>query len=73
MATWIWIVIVILALLVGVLGGFYMARKYMEKYLHNNPPISEEQMSTMMAQMGQRPSQKKLRQMMNTMKNRSGK
>ena len=37
MATWIWILIVVLALVVGLVGGFYGARKYMEKYLKENP------------------------------------
>ena len=47
------IVWAILALLVGLLVGFFGARKYMENYLRNNPPISEEMLRTMMLQMGQ--------------------
>nr|WP_276520552.1 YneF family protein [Apilactobacillus ozensis] len=60
--------LVIVALLVGVVGGFYIARKYMEKYLRDNPPINEDQLRAMMLQMGQKPSAKKLHQMMNSMK-----
>lgn len=62
------IALVILALLVGLVVGFFGARRYMENYLRNNPPISEEMLRTMMLQMGQKPSNRKLHQMMQTMK-----
>lgn len=62
------IVWAILALLVGLLVGFFGARKYMENYLRNNPPIPEEMLRTMMLQMGQKPSSRKLHQMMQSMK-----
>ncbi|MCK8624012.1 YneF family protein [Apilactobacillus xinyiensis] len=68
MSTGIWIMLIVIALLVGVVGGFFMARKYMEKYLRDNPPINEDQLRAMMLQMGQKPSAKKLHQMMNSMK-----
>ncbi len=58
----------VIALLVGLVVGFFGARKYMENYLRNNPPISEEMLRTMMLQMGQKPSSRKLHQMMQTMK-----
>ncbi|WP_033544078.1 YneF family protein [Planococcus sp. CAU13] len=64
MDTWIWIVIVIFALLAGVALGFFIARRYMMKYLQDNPPINEEMLRIMMMQMGQKPSQKKINQMM---------
>ncbi len=73
MATWLWILIVALALVIGLFGGFYGARRYMEKYLKENPPFDEEQLRQLMLQMGQKPSSKKLHQMMNAMKNRQGK
>ena len=60
--------LVILALLIGLVGGFFGARRYMENYLRNNPPISEEMLRTMMLQMGQKPSSRQLHQMMQTMK-----
>lgn len=60
--------LVILALLIGLVGGFFGARRYMENYLRNNPPISEEMLRTMMLKMGQKPSSRKLHQMMQTMK-----
>ena len=65
--------LVILALLIGLVGGFFGARRYMENYLRNNPPISEEMLRTMMLQMGQKPSSRKLHQMMQTMKTKAKK
>lgn len=62
------ITVAIIALLIGAIAGFYGARKYMENYLRNNPPISEDMLRTMMMQMGQKPSDRKLHQMMQTMK-----
>ncbi|MFC3211372.1 MULTISPECIES: YneF family protein [Planomicrobium] len=73
MDTWIWIVIVIFALLAGVALGFFIARRYMMKYLQDNPPINEEMLRIMMMQMGQKPSQKKINQMMTQMNKASTK
>lgn len=62
--------LIVLALVIGFVGGFFAARKYMENYLKNNPPISEEMVRSMMISMGQTPSQKRLNQVMASMKNR---
>lgn len=57
-----------IALLAGVALGFFIARKYMMDYLKKNPPINEQMLRMMMMQMGQKPSQKKINQMMSMMK-----
>lgn len=67
LATWIWILIVIVALAGGTALGFFLARKYMMDYLEKNPPINEDVLRMMMMQMGQKPSQKKINQMMTMM------
>ena len=67
MATWSVILIAIATLLIGVAIGFFIARKYMESYLKKNPPINEDMLKIMMMQMGQKPSQKKITQMMKAM------
>ncbi|WP_436853779.1 YneF family protein [Staphylococcus caeli] len=67
MATWLAIVLIVLALILGLVGGFLLARKYMMDYLKKNPPINEEMLRMMMMQMGQKPSQKKINQMMSMM------
>ncbi|MBO1004350.1 YneF family protein [Pseudogracilibacillus auburnensis] len=69
MAT-IWVVLIaLLALIAGVALGFFIARKYMMNYLKKNPPINEQMLRTLMMQMGQKPSQKKINQMMRAMSN----
>ncbi len=67
MATWIWIIIVIAALIGGFALGFWISRKYMMDYLEKNPPINEDMLRIMMMQMGQKPSQKKINQMLSMM------
>ncbi|MEE1132779.1 MAG: YneF family protein [Caryophanon sp.] len=64
MQLWLAIVLIIVALIGGTALGFFIARKYMEKYLKENPPINENMLRMMMMQMGQKPSEKKIRQMM---------
>lgn len=64
----IWIVVIALvALIAGLALGFFIARKYMMDYLKKNPPINEQMLRTLMMQMGQKPSQKKINQMMRSM------
>ena len=61
---WLYILVGVLALLAGVALGFFIARKYMMDYLKKNPPINEQMLKMMMMQMGIKPSQKKINQMM---------
>ena len=62
-----------LCLIAGVALGFFIARKYMMNYLKKNPPINEQMLKMMMMQMGQKPSQKKINQMMQAMNKQQGK
>ncbi|KKB38866.1 YneF family protein [Bacillus thermotolerans] len=63
-----WYVIVgILAFAAGIALGFFLARKYMMDYLKKNPPINEQMLRMLMMQMGMKPSQKKINQMMSQM------
>jgi len=71
MSTGLVILIAVLALAIGLAGGFFLARSSMKNYLAKNPPISEEMMKSMMMSMVQKPSQKKLNQMMAQMKQQS--
>jgi uncharacterized protein len=70
---WTYVLVGILALLAGVALGFFIARKYMMDYLKKNPPINEQMLKVMMMQMGQKPSQKKINQMMSAMNKQQGK
>lgn len=64
---WVNILVGVLALIAGVALGFFIARKYMMSYLKKNPPINEQMLKVMMMQMGMKPSQKKINQMMKAM------
>jgi uncharacterized protein len=67
------ILVGILALAIGIALGFFIARRYMMSYLKKNPPINEQMLKMMMTQMGMKPSQKKINQMMNAMNKQTGK
>lgn len=67
------ILLIILALLGGGVAGFFLARKYMVNYFEENPPIDEQMIRTMMLSMGQKPSERKINQMVNQMKGQSKK
>lgn len=56
-------------LITGAIIGFFIARKYMMKYLQKNPPINEEMIKVLFSQMGRKPNQKQINQIMNQMKN----
>ncbi|MCF6137214.1 YneF family protein [Pseudalkalibacillus berkeleyi] len=66
---WMLVIVGLIALLAGAAIGFFIARKYMMSYLKKNPPINENMLRVMMMQMGQKPSQKKINQMMKAMQN----
>lgn len=64
----IWdILYVLIGLVVGVVVGFIIAKKLMTKELKKNPPINEEMIKTLMMQMGRKPSQKQVNQVMKSM------
>ena len=61
------ILLLVVGLLIGVVVGFFGARKYMKDYMKKNPPINEEMIKTLMMQMGRKPNQKQINQMMKAM------
>jgi uncharacterized protein YneF (UPF0154 family) len=64
---WMILVWILIGLIIGGVAGFFIARRYMMKYLQENPPINEEMIKVMMMQMGRKPSQKQINQMMKSM------
>ena len=54
-------------LIVGLVIGFFLAKKLMTKELKKNPPINEEMIKGLMLQMGREPSQKQVNQIMKQM------
>ena len=67
---WIGIIVAafIVALIIGVIAGFKIASRITKKQLEENPPITEEQIRAMYAQMGRKPSEQQIRQIMNNFK-----
>ena len=61
------ILMVLVGLILGAVIGFFVARKVMEKYLKKNPPINEDMIKALMMQMGRKPNQKQINQMMKAM------
>ena len=61
----------ILYLLGGLIGGavrgFFVSRKIFANQLKKNPPINEKMIRAMFLQMGRRPSETQIKQVMNSM------
>ncbi len=73
MNIWLAVVLIILALLGGIVIGFFLSKRYMENYLQENPPVDEDFIRAMMGQMGQKPSEARVRQMTNMMRTQTQK
>ncbi|MCK9165839.1 MAG: YneF family protein [Acholeplasmatales bacterium] len=67
MKIWIFIIVIVGALLVGAIAGFFLARAWFKRYLEKNPPMNERMVREMMRQMGRTPSEKQVRQIMASM------
>ena len=61
------ILILLVGLLLGAVIGFFVSRTLMKKYLKENPPINENMIKALMMQMGRKPNQKQINQMMKAM------
>lgn len=61
------ILLIVVGLLIGAVIGFFIARNVIKKYMEKNPPINEEMIKALMMQMGRKPSQKQVNQMMKSM------
>ena len=64
---WIVIFLPILALILGGVGGFFLARFLLKREIQKNPPINEKMIRVMFAQMGRTPSEKQIREIMRNM------
>ncbi len=61
-----------LSLILFVLGGFlgfYFTKKMFEKQLRENPPITEKMVRAMFLQMGRKPSEAHIKNVMRSIKN----
>ncbi|HEM3724940.1 YneF family protein [Streptococcus suis] len=62
------ILLVILALAGGVALGIYLSRKQVEKFIADKPILDENALRLMMSQMGQKPSEAKVQQVLRQIK-----
>lgn len=54
----------LIGLVIGGFLGFYFTKKKFEKELKENPPINEKMIRAMFLQMGRKPSEAQIRQIM---------
>ena len=57
----------VLALIIGAVAGFFIARVVFKKQLEKHPPIDEKMIRAMFLQMGRKPSEAQIRSVMNNM------
>ncbi|NQG96788.1 YneF family protein [Streptococcus suis] len=62
------ILLVVLALAGGVALGIYLSRKQVEKFIADKPVLDENALRLMMSQMGQKPSEAKVQQVLRQIK-----
>ena len=56
----------LLALVIGAVIGFFVARFIFKRQLEKNPPINEKMIRAMYSQMGRKPSEAQIRSIMNS-------
>ncbi len=61
---WVYLVV---GVLIGAVVGFFLTKRYFDKQLKENPPVNEKMIRAMFMQMGRKPSEKQIRQVMNSM------
>ena len=62
------IILVLVALAGGVALGMFLARKQVENYIADKPILDENALRLMMSQMGQKPSEAKVQQVLRQIK-----
>ena len=64
---WQFILIILLVIIATAVATFFIVRKLFKNALKKNPPINENMIRQMMAQMGRTPSEKQVRAIMRSM------
>ncbi|MDR2462044.1 MAG: YneF family protein [Mycoplasmataceae bacterium] len=60
-------------LIIGGIIGYFIALKFFKKKLHDNPPINENQIRALYAQVGRKPTEAQVNQAMKAFKNNASK
>ena len=66
-----WFGLVIGALVIGAVAGFFAARAIITKQIKKNPPVNEQMIRAMYRQMGRKPTEAQIRSIMNAMNKNS--
>ena len=69
---WQFIIIIVAVILITAIATFFITRKLIQKQLQKNPPISENTIRIMMAQMGRTPSEKQVIAVMKSFEEENG-
>ena len=64
---WASILWLVVGMVIGGALGFFFTRRAMEKQIKENPPINEKMIRAMFMQMGRKPSEAQIRQVMRSM------
>jgi uncharacterized protein YneF (UPF0154 family) len=64
---WASILWLVVGMVIGGALGFFFTRRAMEKQIKENPPINEKMIRAMFMQMGRKPSEAQIRQIMKSM------
>ena len=57
----------LLGIVIGGVAGFFIAKRVFQTQLKKNPPINEKMIRAMFLQMGRKPSETQIKQVMNQM------
>ncbi|HKM10519.1 MAG TPA: YneF family protein [Bacilli bacterium] len=66
---YLFVIYLVVALVGGVAAGYFLARFIFKRELKKNPPVNEKMIRVMLTQMGRKPSEKQVREIMNSMNN----
>ena len=58
---------ILLGVIIGAIAGWYFTRKQVEKQLKENAPVNEKMIRAMFMQMGRKPSEAQIKQVMKSM------
>ena len=70
---WVFILSLVGVLILGGIGGFFLARWLIKREMQKNPPVNEKMIRVMFAQMGRTPSEKQIREIMRNMNKQQSK
>ncbi len=65
------ILLPIVFFIIGIVVGFFISKKIFNKQIEENPPINEDQIRSLYAQMGRKPSESQIRAVINNFKKKS--